>query len=513
MSANFLKFRCTWTGRGRFICGQRALDYGEEIILPADQASKYVKHSDIAEGHMEFLGEANSADAAFSANIQNYLEGKMGNLAKDTLPMVVLPLKGAGTTTLQGDDVGAFVPLDREVALSRLLVRMPTTTTGVDAPAFLVTSGDMVKVTPTSLRYYDNSAGTYGSMTNGSIDAAAPITWAANDLMIVGYTEKFRSVNVSVDTAAATAGAINRVSYWNGKEWVAFDTFTDYTKEPAATNSFDRVAFALDTNIRVVWWEAPQDWVPGGPAGSKIPPNTYAVAMRVSGVLTTLDGARFYPVLDTPIADIDMGYAAQTTVVDAIVGKVGATYTDYTDATVILDLDATDYVYVGTSQPVGGHHWFITVANDQAVNTQIRYWAGNDWSGVATVATDDWAGTLTDSTDGGQDFDTTGPITWSSQPADWVKASYADLDSTAAAAFLALGTIVTDELYWIRYSASGAMKATTAAILNAVTYSPVAWFPFDPKNSYVHDGNLLHVHVIDEDATGSAELIAVLADI
>jgi len=514
MSANFLKFRCTWAGRGKFVCGQRALDYGEEIILPADKAARYVKHNDIAKGYMEFLGGAEEADAAFSTNIQDYLEGKSGHFRRNILPASTSVLKPAGVTDVQGDDAGDFVEVNRDMAISKILGRVPTISTGLDAPRFLVSSGDMQKVTPSALRYYDNSTGAYGAMTNGSIDAAAPITWAANDLMIIGYTEKFRSVNVSVDTAAATAGAINQVSYWNGSAWVTFDDFVDYTKEPAATNSFDRAGFATDTNIRVVWWEAPQDWKPGGPAGSGVPHNTYAVAMRVSGALTTLDGARFYPVLDTPIADLDMGYSALTGEIVAVVGKVGATYTDYSDGSaVILDLDATDYVYIGTTNPVGGHNWFVTVANVGAVNTQLQYWTGSDWSGIATVATDAWAGTLTDNTDGGQDFDTTGAITWAVQPSDWVKTAYTGFGATEAAAFAALGTLVTDELYWIRYSASGPTTATAAAIPNAAVYGTVAWYPFVPQNSYVHDGDNLHAHVIDEDATGDVELLVVMADV
>jgi len=516
MSANFLKFRCTWTGRGKFACGQRLLDYGDEIILPADQASRYIKHTDISKGYMEFLGGAESADAAFSANIQGYLEGKMGVLKQDALPTSILPLKTAGITTIQGADASAFLATDREMALSRLMVRMPTVTDGVDAPRFLVSSGGMQKVTPSTLRYYDDSGTAYGAMTNGSIDAAAPIVWAASDLMIIGYTEKFRSVNVSVDTAAATAGAISAVSYWNGSAWVAFDDFVDYTQEPSAANSFDRAGFATDTNIRVVWWEAPQDWKPGGPAGSGVPADSYVVALTISGALTTLDGARFYPVLDTPIADVNFGLLQSSREADAVVTVVGTTYADFTAQVATIDLSNADFVYLGFSQPVGGIYVDVTNTDATVETLSFAYWAGQSsasgWSGEATVAADAWAGGATGLVDGTDALAQDGAITWSVQPSDWVAAPYTELPSALASGIAALGTVTDSDLYWIKMSASGAMDADNTDRFYGIIPT-VAWFNMDPKNSHVGAGEDLHVHVIDEHASASTQIMAVLADI
>jgi hypothetical protein len=512
MSANFLKFKCTWTGRGKFICGQRAMDYGDVVILPSDQAAKYVKHSDIAKGYIEFLGSVADSEDGFSANIQGYLEGKSGNFKKNYLPASMVTLKNAGVTAVQGDDAGAFVALDRDVALTKLLVRMPIATAGVDAPRYLVTAGDMVKVTPTTLRYYDNNTDSYGAMTNGSISGIAPITWAANDLMIVGYTEKFKSVNVTMTTPTDQAGAINQVYYWNGAAWTAVDTFTDYTMEPAATNSFDRAA-ATDTNVRVTWWESPTDWVPGGPATSGIPHNAYAIALRVSDILTNLVGGRLYPILDTPLADVNFGLKADEAEAVVAYNDTAAAYRDYTGTLATFALAAAQYVYLGFAQPVGGVYFDVTATDATAETLSVAYWAGQSaasgWSGQATVALDTWAGTMTD---GSAALANDGALTWASQPSDWVKASYTELPSAVAATFAALGTVTTDELYWLRIQASGAMDVDNTARFYAVIGN-VAWYSVEPKNSHIAAGEKLHVHVIDEEATASTQILAVLADI
>jgi len=516
--ANFYRFHVTGDYKGGLQVGGTRYVAGDTFDLTQDQVNQFIRWSDIEKGWLQYLGEMPESSTSFSSLMLENLKGKFGTLGKNYLPCSgILSLTGgsvaaAGAAGIQGADL-SWMKLGRRVGVTGIQYRVTTGSGAADANRFLVTAGKFNKVTPSVLRYYDDSGTAYGAMTNGSIDAAAPIVWAANDLMIVGYTEKFRSVNVVVDTAAATAGAINQVSYWNGTDWTAFDTFVDYTPEPTATNSFDRVGFAVDTNVRVVWWDAPADWRMGGPVGSGIPEGTYAVALRVSGVLTTLDGARFYPVLDTPLADINVG--EQVEVPDAQLTQVGAVYTDYTGlGPVVLDLSTTEFWYIGFAKPFNGVYIDIDTANAVAASTlAASYWMGTNWSGLATVVADAWAGTLTDGTFLLQTLAQDGILSWTAHPSDWVAVSYEDLTSAEAIAIAALGTVTDDPLYWVRISASGAITATTETTAEYIITSAAAWTEATVYNNATDEEGEFHIHVIDEDATTALEIRAVVVDV
>jgi len=518
--ANFYRFHVTGDYKGGLQVGGTRYVAGDTFDLTQDQVNQFIRWSDIERGWLQYLGEMPESSTSFSNLMLENLKGKFGTLGKNYLPCSgILSLTGgsvaaAGAAGIQGADL-SWMKLGRRVGVTGIQYRVTTGSGAADANRFLVTAGKFNKVTPSVLRYYDDSGTAYGAMTNGSIDAAAPIVWAANDLMIVGYTEKFRSVNVVVDTTAAdaAAGAINQVSYWNGTAWTAFDTFVDYTPEPTQTNSFDRTP-AVDTNVRVVWWDAPADWRMGGPVGSGIPEGTYAVALRISDVLTNLDGARFYPVLDIPLADINVGEQVNAPTAQAT--EVGGVYLDYSGlGPVVLDLDTADYWYVGYEDPFNGLYVDIDTANNVAASVvRLEYWMGTNWSGIATVAAGAWGGTVADSTDNlGITLAQDGIISWTTHPSDWNAVSYQDLDATLAAGLDALGTVTTDPLYWVRVSADKAILATTETTAEYVITSAAAWTEATVYNNATDEEGEFHIHVIDEDATTALEIRAVVVDV
>jgi hypothetical protein len=519
--ANFYRFHVTGDYKGGLQVGGTRYVAGDTFDLTQDQVKQFVRWSDVEKGYLLYLGEMPADSTSFSSLVLENLKGKSYTIAKNYLPFAgILSLTGgsvaaSGSAGVQGADL-CWITLGQRVGVTAIQYRVTTSSGATDANRFLVTAGKVKKVTPTTLRYYDSGSTAYGSMSNGDIDHNAPITWAANDLLIVGYTEKFRSVNVAVDTTRATAGAINQIYYWNGSAWAAFDTFTDYTKEPDGSVSFNRVIADDDSNIRVVWWDAPADWHPGGPAGSGVPAGAYVVAMRISGVLTALNGLRFYPMLDIPIADINVGEGVNE--FDAQVTKVAALYTDETgNQTVILDLSTTDYLFLGYAQPWNGMLLSMDAGNVNAVaasDISLSYWNGVAWSGAAAAAAGAWGGTVTDGTEAANiTLAQDGIISWSTHPSDWNAVPYTSLDATTAAAFAALGTVTTDSLYWIRVAADDAITATTAVDAIYVIGSSAAWTDATVYNNSTDEQGEFHVHVIDEDDTTVLEIRAVVVDV
>jgi hypothetical protein len=518
--ANFYKLKVVWQGDGHYNVGGNLYSTGDEFVLPAEQFNRLVKFDDIAKGYVEIIGESDAHDGDFSTIMLNYLQGKPGTAAKNYIPVADIGLvstttAGADFAGTQAADLSGARNIGRKVAVQQVDFRTPTAAAASStyAPRVLVSAGNEEKVTPTKLLAYDYSAGTYTAATNGSIAAAAPITWAASDKLIIGYSEKFASVNVYCGTAA-TAGLITAVEYWDGSAWTDFTSFDDFTKDGySVTNSFDRT----DVNPRVVWYEKPSDWKPGGPSGAGVNSSTYVVALTVNGALTALASCAVYPMLDTPIASACLGRCDAD--LDAVVGSVGGVLTDYTDEAsettagdVILDLNTTDYLFVGSVKPINGIYFDMDVANTHGTDTvSIAYWSGKAWSGEATVAADAWGGTVTDGTRSVTLFDQDGSITWTQIPGNWMADAAENVTglSTSTPA-----TVTTDALYWIRMKASAAVDATTAAGRMWANTPTRAWKTVvPPALTLVDADDRLHVQVIDEESTATVEAKMVVADV
>ena len=516
--ANFYKFHVTGDYKGGLQVGGTRYVAGDTFVVTQDQFKQFIRWSDVKKGYLLFMGEVNGDDTSLSDLVVDVLEEKGGTLVKNYMPCSgILSLTGGsvaagGALGVQGADLSG-IKLGRKVGVNAIQYRVSTSSAAADEPRLLVTSGKVKQVTPTALIAYDSSATTYYAMTNGSIAVNSPMAaWGANDLMIVGYSEKFRSINVTVATPAS-ASTINKVYYWNGTAWEAFDNFTDYTMEPTAANSFDR-ASAVDANVRVVWWDTPANWKPGGPAGSGVPQNAYVVALRVSGVLTGLAGGRIYPVLDTPIADINAGEQIET--FDAQLTQVGAVYTDYTGVgAVTLDLSTTEYLYLGSAKPFNGAYFNINTANAKGGSTiSLKYWNGTGWSGAATTAVGAWGGTVADGTFSVADtFAQDGIVNWTTHRSDWNAVPYTSLTSAEATAIAALGTVTTDPLYWVRIATSAAIDNTTTTTAIYVIPSAVAWVDATVYNNSTDQDGEFHVHVIDENSTAALEVRAVVMDV
>lgn len=52
------KFRCTYSGYGKYIVGKNALSPGDIIFLTEEDMGRYVSFSDIKDGYLEYLGES-----------------------------------------------------------------------------------------------------------------------------------------------------------------------------------------------------------------------------------------------------------------------------------------------------------------------------------------------------------------------------------------------------------------------------------------------------------------------
>jgi hypothetical protein len=279
--------------------------------------------------------------------------------------------------------------------------------------------------------------------------------------------------------------------------------------------------------VRLVWWDAPTDWVRGASGGSGASSTDYCVAIRVSAALTTLANGSIYPLLDKPITDINLGIQSGT--FDAVLTEIGGTWVDETtDAADVgagdvgLALGAnTDYLYLGAANPYNGLNLLTTLGATAALaaTSALYYWNGLDWSSAATVVTDAWAGTMTDSTIAGNSpFGQDGAITFAGTPADWMPDVATNVDEIAAAISGATLTVVsadtTTPLYWIKIGTTIVVNnAATAAQLFALP-STRAFMEYNAApSSSVEADEAIYVSVVDENVTVTLSILAVVSDI
>jgi len=508
--ANLHKFIVTDKVAGNIEVAGSIYTAGDEIYLPEHQVNHYSKSSYITNGLLEYAGESEVEDTSMTAEFMTLYDAAFGP-KKNILPVIPLKLatnlvKAVDPFSIVGaDSAGGFTP-SRRLYISKIgvkyMVGCAVSGGAVRPPWYLVTAGDCTLVTPSLLTAYDYTAGTYTAATNGSIAAAAPITWAANDMLIIGYTDKFSSVMWDMTTQSSASTTVT-IFYWTASGWKEFldpdgnATSFDYTVEVSG-KTLSRVAPSGD-KTRMVWWTQPTDWIAGGPSGSGAATSDYCVAIKVSDALTALAGGSVYPVIDRPLAHINLGSYDYGT----------EHYYTYKAAawSYAFDIDGWgadgDAIYISTQ-----NKWTSLLidmsasVNDVATGLAYAYWNGTEW--IALTCTNGTEAPV------GTPFAQDGWITITSpQPTDWKKCNGTDINANISGV---------GELYWFRISRSsgGTTKAGTA--ITSVESNVLAtnvWHYFDVKNDGLVDaGEPIHVTCAFEEATiDKIEIMAIASDI
>ena len=520
--ANLHKFIVTDKVSGYIDIAGDLREAGDVVFLPEHQANYFSKSSYLINGLVEYAGEAEVEDvishygaaalpyAAMSEELMSLYDAKFAP-NKNIFP--VLPIKLAtglaanvDPFAIQGADSAGQYTASRRLYVSKIGVRYTTGTAVAGAevrtPWHLVTAGTPTLGSPSTLSSYDDTAGTYTAATNGAIAAAAPIAWAANDILIVGYTEKFSSAMFDMTVPSNQANAITAY-YWTASGWKEFldengsATVTDYTAETAG-RTLSRAA--AGDKARIVWWTQPTDWITGGPNGSGASSSDYCVGIKFSGALTNLANCSVYPVLDRPIADVKLGSA------NFSIGDVWS----YKAAAYINSFDIDGWGAAGDALYIGFEEKFDSLYIDMSANVNAAataigyaYWNGAAW--VAMTCTDGTAAVP------GTPFAQDGWITITTprSPSDWAKCSGTDIDSNLS---------TTDKLYWFRINRTGGGTTTAAtAVTDAEFYVPAVntWHYFDVKNDgFVDDGERINFICMLENANVDVvEIMAIASDI
>jgi hypothetical protein len=508
--ANLHKFTVTNKVANQIEVAGDLYERGESIYLPEHQANHYSQSSYITDGFLEYDGEVEVGETDMTPEFMDLYNAKF-NFDKNILPAAPIKLasglvKAVDPFGLPGADSAGGFKASRRLYIDKIGVKYTAgnsvASAGVRTPWHLVTAGDCTPVTPSVLTGFDLTAGTYTAATNGSIAAAAPITWAANDMLIVGYSEKFASVVCDM-TAANTANTTITVWYWTASGWKEFldendfATTEDYTMETSG-RTLSRAA--AGDKARIVWWSKPTDWIAGGPNGSGINSSTYCVGIKFSGALTNLAGCSVYPVLDRPIADIKLGSANFGT----------ENYYTYKAGVWSYGFDingwgaAGDAIYISTDN-MWDSLYIDMSANVNAVATGLAfaYWNGVEW--LSMSVTDGTAAVP------GTPFAQDGWLTITSplHPSDWKKCLGTTINSNLSG---------TRELYWFRITrvSGGTTSANTAitSVENQVLATRV-WHYFDVQGEgFVDDGENINVICMLEDAdVDGVEIMAIASDV
>lgn len=501
--ANIFKFRVTTKVKDTLGLGIGSYEAGSTIYLNEKQLNTAAIRNAIQQGYVEPMGEDDSQITDIMLDYYNAVQGFNKNFIPVSTIELVSPKAAAGLVDTQATDLAGDVVLGRRVAIDKIMARWSIASVASAMPRLLVTSGISGIVTPTLLTSYTYLTGAYLAATNGSIAAAAaPITWAASDMLIIGYSEKFASV-VTDRSAANTVATTATAYYWNGTTWVAFNTTTDHTIE--TTGKTLSRTHAADKS-RIIWWEMPDAWIPGGPAGSGALHTDYCVAIKFSAALTTLAGCSVYPVLDRPIADINLGYGEFAPT--AVVLKLAAAYTNIiaVSPAAFDNFTTTDYIWVGFTQPVSGFYVTVSTVNTNHVDHAVTYWNGQSWISIAA----------TDGTDNTGTFGKSGAITLSTIPQDWVPAVATNIAiGSGGSGTSTPATVSTASLYWIRYTVSAAMDNDVDATINRGVPGLNHWYSYETvEMSYVDANDPIKVIVVEpENIIATLTLNAVMEDL
>ena len=508
--ANIFKFRVTTKVQNTMGLGIGNYSAEDTIYLNEKQLNTAIFRNAIQQGYLEPAGED---DSKVSSIMMDYYNADQ-SFAKNYFPVstveLVQPIAAASIVNAQATDLCGDMLLDKRVAIDKILVKFTTASSAAATPRLLVVAGDSSPVTPTLLTSYDNNLAVYTACTNGSIGVNAPIIWAANDILIVGYSEKFASVVFDMGTANSNT-TLGVPYYWDGTAWVVFPSYHDYTVEVAA-KTLSRAA-ALD-KTRMVWWEKPDDWIAGGPVGSGAIHTDYCIGIKFAGVLTGLATCSVYPVLDTPIADILLGTSEW--IPKATILKKGTSYSDLTSSAVynFNDFATTDYLWLGFNQKVSGFYVDATAFNTNVSVAALTYWNGTTWAACPTV-TD---GTATTGGGTATSFGQDGAISMANITEDWARDTARATSSGFPGGNNVPTTITTDKLYWLRYTVTAAdFDAGTSANFAVNTGQPVVnkWYEYETaENTFVDVNDVIKVIVAEpENNIVGLTVQAMLADI
>ena len=499
--ANIYKFKVTNKVQNTLGLGFANVAAGDTFYLVDSQLKNALVRNAIQLGYVEPVGEDESVVTGI---MMDYWDAKL-KFSKNVFPAsavtVVPPIAAGAPMSIVASDLADGYLFGRKVAITSIDARFSTASNAAAAPRLMVTSGSQAPVTPTLLTAYDATDGSYTPATNGSVAHDGPITWASGDKLIIGYTSKFASVVFDRTAKNTTAGSLAVPYYWDGTTWVVFPTYTDYTIEDAAI-TFSRGSAA--DKSRICWWETPDDWVAGGPAGSGAAVTNYCIGLYFNDALASLEGASFYPVLDRPIADVNLGY--DTWAPTAVVQKLGATYTNRTAISVpwsTSGMATDDYIWVGFTRKARGFVVTITGQQHAARTMVLTYWNGKEWSSVTATATD---GT----SNAGDTLGQTGTISLATIPVDWTP-TVATNTATGFPGASTPATVSTASLYWLRYTVNNTLDANGTCVI--VTGAPATsdWANFEPQQmTFVDADEELHINVVDENATIAATTINVM---
>lgn len=499
--ANFLKFKVTEKiGDGYFgVGGLGAYKAGEVFSCTSEQARRWIKLEDISSGFIEPMGEDDGS--AWSENIRNYLDSRPGFM-DNTLPVSTISLTANSTPDVQGLELAGSLTLDRRVAVDKFLINHTTASNANAAPVFFISAGHPVTVDATNVVLYDSSLNAYYTAASNTVTALINSNaWAANDLIMVGYAEKFSSIMWQMTAHSTGTAKVDALLYWNGSDWSEFAEYVDLTQEALGGPTLARAG--NEDNTRMAWAFKPVNWVKGGPSGSTCDPNSYYIAIRLTaGSLTSLDGAIPRPVLDTPLSWASLGL--RSNVPEAVVTVIDGTVVDEAGTSIVLTgMDATDdYIYIGSPQRFRGLDVDMSSnVNAQAASISASYWNGRTWSTIA----------VTDGTaNAGVTLAKDGAITIANLPFDWIPVA-----ANASLGFAPPATLSTNELFWLRLGINATItNATEITALYALPPTKT-WIEFNAyPDSFVEAGEPFKIFVNDENATAAGvEVKAVIMDV
>jgi len=504
--ANLHKFIVTNKVAGLISVDGGTYSAGEILYMPEHQVDYFLKSSYLINGLLEYAGEVEPGDTSMTAEFMTLYDAKLAP-KKNILPTSMIKLstslvKAINPLGVAGADVAGGFTAGRRMYVNKVGVKYGTITSGERAPWFLATAGDVNLVTPTVLKAYDYTAGTYTACTNGSIAAATPITWAANDKLIVGYSEKFSSAQFDMTTPCNTTTTAT-VYYWTADGWKEFldlnglDTTVDYTEVSEGMTLSSPITNA---KTRIVWWTQPTDWISDGPPGSGASPTDYCIGISFSGSLAPLIGCSVYPVLDRPLVGMKLG--TDNFGVEHTWSYKGAVWSYG------FDIDgwgaAGDALYIGVDHKFDG--LYVDMSSDvNAASTTIAfaYWNGVNWVSM----------TCTDNTDtgGNTPFAQDGWITITSpkNPSDWVKVTASTINSNMAGA----GT-----QYWFRITRTAGGTTSVNTAIDALEANQPAtnnWLWYDVNDEgLVEPGDPIKVTVMLAEADiDVVDFVAVASDI
>jgi predicted HicB family RNase H-like nuclease len=139
-----------------------------------------------------------------------------------------------------------------------------------------------------------------------------------------------------------------------------------------------------------------------------------------------------------------------------IIREVGGVQTDisremsdYLSDAATLAFGAGDHLYIGSDLPFN-HRWFeVSTVNDQASVVSVSLWQGTSWVSAVDV--------IDETSVGGITLARSGNLSWQVDPysPNWLRQNRtADMSS--------LSTFRIFDMYWVRLTFSGALKASTA---------------------------------------------------